>query len=264
MIKHKFKIYNQKYRNKKRGVYMTLLEAIDVRVSRRRYIDVPVDAKVTQKIEDLIAKYKKEGDVDCRLIIDNGDAFSGFRKNHGLLSGVKNYVGLIDNPAKENGREKTGYYGELLILNMTALGLGSCWVGGSFDRRSCPFELGKGDVISCTVTFGNIDEDLSKKEKLIQKIIHRKSKSISDMLITDETSIPVWLTDGMRAVERAPSAINRQPIKFSYKNGVVTAIADKIDGDDCATELGIAKAHFEIAAGGKFGFGNGAAFVKNQ
>lgn len=31
-------------------------------------------------------------------------------------------------------KEKVGYYGEQLILKVTELGLGSCWVGGTFDR----------------------------------------------------------------------------------------------------------------------------------
>ncbi|MCL1873280.1 MAG: hypothetical protein FWF85_04100, partial [Clostridiales bacterium] len=37
------------------------------------------------------------------------------------------------------GLERLGYYGELWLLQATALGLATCWVGGTFKRKLCPF-----------------------------------------------------------------------------------------------------------------------------
>jgi len=243
---------------------MTLLEAIDIRISRRKYLDVPVDEAAAQKISGWIAQYKKDGGVDFRLVLNDGAAFDGFLKSYGMLSGVKNYVGLIADGKDKHSQEKIGYYGELLVLNMTAIGLGTCWVGGSFDRKSCPFVLSDSEKIACTVAFGYVDDNLGKKENFIRNMTHRKSKTVNDMLISDDPALPEWLLDGMRAVEKAPSAVNRQPVKFSYQKGVVTAGVDNFDGDGFAADLGIAKAHFDIAAGGRFGFGNNAEFVKNK
>ena len=42
--------------------------------------------------------------------------------------------------------EKCGYYGERIILTATTMGLGTCWVGGTYDRTSVcgTWSLGSG------------------------------------------------------------------------------------------------------------------------
>jgi hypothetical protein len=80
-------------------------------------------------------------------------------------------------------------------------------------------------------------------------------------MYTSDAPVPDWFLSGMQAVQKAPSAINRQPVMFSYKDGVVTASVEDIDGEGFAFDLGIAKLHFEIGAGGgAWEFGNGAEF----
>ena len=63
----------------------------------------------------------------------------------------------------------------------------------------------------------------------------------------------------MEAVRLAPSAMNRQPVFFELKNGVVTA---RVSPSAWApVDLGVAKAHFDLAAGpGHWAWGSGAAF----
>lgn len=69
----------------------------------------------------------------------------------------------------------------------------------------------------------------------------------------------------MRAVQKAPSAVNRQPVVFTYKGGIVTALVENTVGDGFALDLGIAKLHFELGAGGgTWAFGNGAEFTPCQ
>ena len=78
-------------------------------------------------------------------------------------------------------------------------------------------------------------------------------------------TVPDWFITGMNAVQKAPSAINRQPVMFSYKDGTVTATVDDITKEGFAFDLGIAKLHFEIGAGGgTWDFGNGAEFNKTD
>jgi hypothetical protein len=98
------------------------------------------------------------------------------------------------------------------------------------------------------------------KEKFIYSLTHRKSKTMEQMYESD-TAVPDWFLSGMEAVRLAPSAVNRQPVMFGYKNGNVTASVKNINGEGFALDLGIAKLHFEFGAGyGKWEFGNGAAF----
>jgi hypothetical protein len=50
-------------------------------------------------------------------------------------------------------------------------------------------------------------------------------------------------------------------VLFKLKGGKVTAEVKNVDSY-LAIDLGIAKAHFEIGAGGKFSMGNGSEFKK--
>jgi len=105
---------------------------------------------------------------------------------------------------------------------------------------------------------------MSGKEKFIRKVIHRKSKSFDEMYQSDEP-VPEWFDSGMESVMLAPSAVNRQPVVFTYANGNATASVKDITGEGYALDLGIAKLHFEIGAGGGvWEFGNGMGFVKED
>jgi hypothetical protein len=89
------------------------------------------------------------------------------------------------------------------------------------------------------------------------------------------TDAPDWFLSGMLAVQKAPSAVNRQPVFFSYKEGKVSAWIDALDelaDDSYALDLGIAKCHFEVGtqgytadsdvAGSAWTWGNHAGFVR--
>jgi len=115
--------------------------------SRRKYIPEPLDQADIAVLQKLIDEYNAKENLDIRFVLDNGDAFKGFRKSYGMFSGVTNYIGLIGNKNDILNNEKLGYYGELLVLHATVLGLGTCWVGGTFDRKSCPFDLPDGESI---------------------------------------------------------------------------------------------------------------------
>ena len=118
-------------------------------------------------------------------------------------------------------------------------------------------------LIVCAITIGNVKQKLSTKEKLIHSLTHRKTKTVEQMY-TSDSPVPDWFLSGMAAVQKAPSAVNRQPVTFSYKDGTVTASVENIDGEGFAFDLGIAKLHFEIGAGGgAWEFGNGAGFRVN-
>jgi hypothetical protein len=78
-----------------------------------------------------------------------------------------------------------------------------------------------------------------------------------------EEPVPEWFTSGITAAQKAPSALNRQPVLFTYKDGMAAASVPDIVGQGFALDLGISKLHFEIGAGGGFWkFGNGQGFVK--
>jgi len=144
-------------------------------------------------------------------------------------------------------------------LHATAMGLGTCWAGGS--RSDMPFSLGNDEAIVCSILLGNVDKEESFKERLMKSATHLKTKSAEDMF-TSKDSIPNWFLNGMKAVQKAPSAVNRQPVMFSFENGKVSATVKDISNTLMAIDFGIAKLHFELGAGGgKWEWGNGGIFT---
>ncbi|MCL1799045.1 MAG: hypothetical protein FWG23_04835 [Eggerthellaceae bacterium] len=241
---------------------MNLVEAIEVRRSRRAYLPVPLDPGVVEKLRQLIALYSQGIEGRIELVLDNGSAFEGLRKSYGMFSGVRHYIGLIGNKNNLSSSEQLGYYGQLLMLDATAEGLGSCWVSGSFDRKSCPFSLSEEESIISTVVVGKAVEHDSRKERLIRSLVHRKTKTAEEMFVADPP-VPDWFLCGMKAVQKAPSAANRQPVTFSYQEGKTTAWVENLTDATLAVDLGIAKCNFEIGAGGgTWGWGNHAEFVR--
>ncbi len=238
-----------------------LKKAILTRKSRRSYLPTALDEKAIEVLNQLIDDFSKNEKIKMQLLLNNGEAFNGLRKSYGMLSGVKHCVVQICNKDDVIALEKMGYFGELLVLKATDYGLGTCWVGGTYDPSRCPVELNNEEAVVCTIVVGNVQGTPSGKEKFIYNMNHRKTKPMEQMYVADG-EVPNWFIEGMKAVEKAPSAANRQPITFSYKDGIVTAAADDIEKSFAAIDLGIAKLHFEIGAGGgKWEFGNGAKFT---
>jgi len=251
---------------------MTLLQAIDIRRSRRKYLPEPIDAQTKEALTALAAEYSlRAADSDkagarIELVFDNPAAFGSLRKTYGLLTGVHSYAGLIVNPSDKHAVERLGYFGELLMLHAVALGLGTCWVGGSFDRASCPFALAEGEEIICTISLGPVKEKNSLRESFFYGVTHRKTKTAEQMMKAD-APVPGWFKAGMEAVQKAPSAVNRQPVMFSYKNGADgtgAVVSASVESEGAATllDFGIAKLHFELGAGGgAWEWGNGGHYT---
>lgn len=243
---------------------MTEREAIERRVSRRKYTDKAVDAALRREFEALAASYGEAGGVRIEIAWDEAEAFRGFRRSYGLFSGVRNYIGLIDRPGEAGDLEKLGYYGEKLVLEATKRGLATCWVGGSFSRAHCPFRLAANERIACAIALGYASESPGGMEKLVRNVTHRKSKTFEQMASWDDGA-PDWFFEGVKAVERAPSAVMRQPVAFAYRQGAASASVPDPNDVGMALDFGIAKLHFEIGAGGGvWNWGNGAAFAKND
>ena len=248
---------------------MTLTEAIDIRRSRRKYLDIPVEPEKIERLRLLAHDFSKIDGIRIELIVDNGDAFKGLLRSYGMFSGVKNYAVLIGSLKDFLAIEKLGYYGELFMLNAVTMGLGTCWVAGTFSLKHCPVKFSGEEMVYCTITFGYANEQFSKREKLVYSLTHRKTKTIEEMMEAD-APVPGWFMQGMNAVQKAPSAVNRQPIMFSYLEGKTRAGIKNRNDANSILDMGIAKLHFELGAAkspealnGKWNFGNYEEFILN-
>lgn len=240
---------------------MNILEAIDERVSRRSYLGVSIDKESETILNDLIKMYNSNFGMSSFLLRDGSNLFNSFLKSYGMFKNVKSIIVLKGSKDDPYLKEKTGYYGQRLILKATQLGLGTCWVGGTFQKDNTLLDIKDNEEVFCIITIGKVSEIPSFKERAMSTIIHRKSKSLEDFYTADVDSneLPTYFINGYHALSKAPTALNSQKVSVSYVNGFTTIqVPDNYRFD--LVDLGIGKANFELATGGLFPLGNPAIF----
>ena len=221
---------------------MTILEAIQSRRSVRKYIDRPIDKALVAILQDKIDEVNKAGNLHIQLVTDEPRAFKG-KMAYGTFSGVSNYFAMV---GKKEGdlSERIGYYGEQLVLLAQSLGLNTCWVGLTYNNIKEAYTVSPGEKLCCMIALGHGDDP--------GRNVKRKTASqVSNA--SDDT--PAWFNDGVAAALLAPTAINQQKFHFEYiapgPDGIHRVKATRRFSLVGYThlDLGIAKYHFEAAAG---------------
>lgn len=239
---------------------MRYFEAIEKRISRRTYLNENIEPDKLKKINEYICNYNKLSGLSIQFIEDASKGFNGLIKSYGMFHGVKSIIALVGKTSDPYLKEKAGYFGELLVLEAALLGLGTCFVGDSYDKKNCPCKIEEDESLVCVITIGPVDDKPSLKEKLVYRMTHRNTVK-AENLYESEGEVPSWFLNGIKAVQLAPSALNRHPVKFVYKSGNTYAFVEETNKFDLV-DLGIAKLHFEIGAGGKFAPGNYGTYSK--
>ena len=236
------------------------LSAMKKRCSRRKYINRTIDPKYVKQLEDNLTLYNKESGLNIKLVIGSGaELFNGFRKSYGLFVGVQNYIAMIGSKELPERMEKVGRFGEKIILEATAMGLSTCWVGTSYDKKAAATLCSANDALDCVIAIGYSDKEHSLKERMMEYGMHRQNKA-KKTLTEAENPVPEWFKQGMDAVYLAPTARNLRPFVFKYKDGQVTAFITN-PTETAMIDLGIAKLHFELGAGGgSWEYGNGGHY----
>ncbi|OPX43419.1 nitroreductase family protein [Ruminiclostridium hungatei] len=237
---------------------MDYLKAIEKRVSTRNYLGIGIDKEKLSVLTDEIDDGNKKFGLSISFLEDGSNAFNTFGKSYGMFKGVRSLI-VMKGPQNDiHLKEKLGYVGEKVILKATSLGLGTCWVGGSFERQNPIFAVSEGEEFVCVITIGIVAEKKSLIGNVINKI--KRPKAI-EAFYTSDNAVPDWFIAGINAVQKAPSARNSQKVQFSYNDCIVRAsVPDSYRFD--LVDLGIAKLHFELAAGGSFSLGNNSKFQR--
>jgi hypothetical protein len=229
---------------------MTILQAIDARSSRRTYVPEPIEPDKIAALTALIDEINREARLCIRLIDDGSAVFQGFTKSFGHFSGVRSIVLLAGKTGTDALFEILGYYGETLVLQATAMGLGTCWVGGTFDRSSPILALPPDETLACVITVGHVAKRKKIMERIIFAVAHilRMAPTVRELCESDQDPPPEWFRAGVMAAIKAPTARNRHHLRFRLHKGEVT-VWSEFDDPAASLEIGIARAHFDIASG---------------
>lgn len=243
---------------------MDEINAIKIRISRRQFDGQSLSKELMSHLNEKIVAYNHESGLSIQLIEDAGRAFNGLRKSYGLFSGVKSLIVLKGATSDIYLKEKCGYFGERLVLEATRLGLGTCWVAGTFDKTEPIFKCDESESLICIIPIGISPSEATTKEKIIRSLSHRKSKPFERFINNrDLTELPDWMSAGIKSIMLAPSAVNSQPVYLELREGTLSIHTPDKKATDLV-DLGIAKLHFELAAGGSFPRGNGVNFFKSK
>ncbi|MBQ4369453.1 MAG: nitroreductase, partial [Oscillospiraceae bacterium] len=156
--------------------------------------------------------------------------------------------------------EAFGYSFEALVLYAQSLGLGTVWLGGTFDRSA--FEkaigLGENEIMPCVTPIGYPAEKRSIRDSLIRKGAGSdKREDFGNLFFSEGFDTPLSKKDAGRLyiplemVRWAPSAVNRQPWRVVVSSGSVhfykkqsKGYSNSAIGDLQKVDLGIAMYHF--------------------
>lgn len=160
---------------------------------------------------------------------------------YGRISGTPVYAAFI--AKKDTDSRIIGYIGEAFILECTAMGLGTCWLGASYKKSVVAetVRLDDDEYISCITPIGIPDEAPSKRQ--------RKPLSKLTGLYDDElVELPDWQKAAISCARIAPSALNSQPWKFILAKDSVTVKCISPNFGYGMLDCGIAMLHIELGA----------------
>jgi hypothetical protein len=231
--------------------------AVKKRTSRRQYHHKLIEKRKIKKLQSYIDDVNDEfSGVRIQLIKkDVEEVFTGVVGNYGKVSGAPTYIAFIADPEVEHSEEKLGYIGESVILEATSLGLGTCWISGTFDQNEVDSDLNLKDTekIYAVSPLGYPEEKPTISERILKAVVSSKKRLPLEELVLNEidSEWPEWVMTALETARLAPSAMNRQPWRFRVEDNTIRVLLKGKNADPRKTkrlDCGIAMLHLEIGA----------------
>ncbi len=196
---------------------------------------------------------------------------SEYRKHlgtYGVITGARSFIAAtVVSNGDDEALEAYGFSFEKAILGATEMGLGTCWLGGTFARGSFAdaVRIRPDEILPCVSPVGYI----LHKRTLLEKVMRTAARSSrrkpwGSLFFQRSFDNPVQTTGNeqfdqmLEAVRQAPSASNRQPWRIVYnpdnghmhlylfKQGNYTG--NKLGFIIQRIDMGIAMCHLQLAA----------------
>ena len=173
-------------------------DAIHARSSVRKYTAAP-DKEQLDRLGVLCRKLSWQG-VTIRM-------FKGPGLKPSNIKGTDVYAVIV---AKHGTpMEVEGFMGEALVLEATAMGLGTCWLGAGFyaDVISRNVNLQSDEAVHCVIALGKAAlPPFAPKRRNLQSVCGKTEQQLGEL--------GVWHKEAVDCARLAPSAVNLQPWKI--------------------------------------------------
>ncbi len=249
-------------------------DVIRRRYSCRSYRDRPLGGEVRLRLEQLLSD-SRLGPLGSaarfKLVTASPDDSRALRglTTYGFVKGATGFMVGVVGPGHKN-LEDFGYLMERTVLEATNLGLGTCWLGGTFSRSRFAARIGpaRDEIMPAVVAVGYPTEGREDRLRLRELAGSSRRLPSGHLFWHGRTRAP--LPDGDRdpyaglleLVRWAPSASNKQPWRLirtqeawhfylrrtkGYGRAALLFSLARL-ADLPRVDMGIAMCHFEMAA----------------
>ncbi len=246
------------------------VEQLRERHSVRRYKNEPLTGEIKSSLmAEVTMTNTHEAGLNFQLIFDNGDPFRGFSRSYGMFGNVRNYLVCIVDASFANAVERAGFFAEQFVMKAVGLGLGTCFVGGTFSEKDIDIPKHVYETIPFIVTFGYPEE---KTQTILSswamKMSHRHDLSPRDFFEGSDKEFKKacgkypFLSGGLEGLACAPSSLNRQTVRVRLDENGNLRIHNIKNYPKNEIDLGIGKFNFASAANaGEWEWGDDSIFL---
>jgi nitroreductase len=251
-----------------------ITEVIRQRFSCRTYLDKPIDDQRRRRLAEFLAAHQV-GPLGSRARFALVAATEG---DHEALRGLGTYgfikgaTGFIVGAAERSPKdlEDYGYLMEHAILFATDLGLGTCWLGGTFSksRFSKKIDVHCDEIVPAVTAVGTIAEGAHARDWIREQAKGTDRLPAGQLFFDQQFGRPLSM-DGVGAYAAAlealrwgPSASNKQPWRIVRIDNAFHFYLARTKGygkesllftllrlaDLQRVDIGIAMCHFELTA----------------
>jgi hypothetical protein len=250
-----------------------ITEVIRQRFSCRRYFEKPIEDEKRQRLADFLSSSGTGplgSSVRFHLVAATEQDRSSLKGlgTYGVIRGATGFIVGAVRHSKKN-LEDYGYLMERAILYATDIGLGTCWLGGTFTRSRFAKKISaaNAEIIPAVTSIG-YSAERGRFEGRMRELVGADNrqpwenlffrKGFGDPLPSDEAEA---YAEPLAMVRIGPSASNKQPWRivkdantwhFYMKRtkGYGTTLTFKLLrlADLQRVDMGIAMSHFELTA----------------
>lgn len=227
-----------------------LVGAMDKRHSVRTYTKEEPSKEIISKVGAYMEELNNEYKEALRIALINTE-HAGRLGTYGVIKGASYYLAVA---CKQGEYDKVtlGYAVEKLVLYCTSLGLGTVWVGGTYNKSNFAkaMNLKEDEQIVIIVPIGYEAE----KKALIAKLMgdnSGKRKAFGEVFFDKNAETPLSeqaagnYAEALNNLRIAPSAVNKQPWRVIKDGKSLHFYATDLEGYH-KVDLGIALAHFHL------------------
>ena len=243
-------------------------KVIKSRVSVRNFSNQPIEMEKFNQLSEFINHLSNpfNSKVNFHRFDIEDNAEQQKLGTYGVIKGAKHYLGTSIVQG-DFALEACGYEMELVVLFLASLNIGTCWLGGTFNRKAFVKSLNipEYELLPVITPIGYAHKERHLQEIMMRKMVKAHQRLSWDVLFFDcnfHTPLDrekigdyAFACDMVRL---APSASNKQPWRIVFLNQAFHFFQYKTPGyssvfsyDIQRIDMGIAAAHFELAANEK-------------